>query len=247
MVFPVHPHDLYDFGAVQTEVLVDTTFKGQPRKLVITANRNGFLYILDRTNGKYLYSKQFIKIMNWASGIDANGRPISNNLIPNEKGVTVCPSVGGGTNWYSPSYDPATNTFYFRSLEACDSVEAKPEDFAEGRTYYATGQSRPEGDAPSPNAAYINAFDLNKMDFTWRDQLIGQEHANAGVMTTAGGLIAFGNDSQEFEIGDVRTGKLLWSFNLGQPMHASPMSYGINGKQYFAVAAGDNVVAFALP
>jgi alcohol dehydrogenase (cytochrome c) len=243
MVFPVHPHDLYDFVAVQTEVLVDTTFKGQPRKLVITANRNGFLYILERTNGKYLYSKQFLKIANWASGFNENGRPISNNLVPDDKGVLVCPLAG--TNWYSPSYDPNTNTYYFRSAGACSIYTGKPEKFVEGQTWYATGTTRP--DAPSPNMGYINAFDLNKLDFTWRDQLIGQEHALAGVMTTAGGLIAFGTDSQEFEIGDVRTGKLLWSFNLGQPMHASPMSYGIAGKQYFAVAAGDNVIAFALP
>ena len=113
--FQFNPHDLYDYDAVQTPVLVDAKFKGKPRKLIVTANRNGFLYILDRTNGKYLYSKQFMKRMNWAKGIDKNGRPISNNLIPDEKGVLVCPGIGGGTNWYSPSYDPRTNMFYFRS------------------------------------------------------------------------------------------------------------------------------------
>ncbi len=242
--FQFTPHDLYDFDAVQTPVLVDTTFKGQPRKLVVTTNKNGFLYILDRTNGKYLYSKQFLKVVNWASGIDEKGRPLSNNLVPDDKGVLICPAAGGGTNWYSPSYDPATNTYYFRSAGTCSVYTSKPEKFAEGQTWYATGTTRP--DAPSPNAGYINAFDLNKLDFTWRDRLIGQGHALAGVMTTAGGLVAFGNDAQEFEIDDLRTGKPLWAFNLGQPMHTSPMSYAIDGKQYFAVAAGDNVIAFAL-
>jgi alcohol dehydrogenase (cytochrome c) len=229
---------------VQTPVLVNANFKGQPRKLVITANRNGFLYILDRTNGKYLYSKQFIKIMNWAKGIDENGRPISKGLIPDEKGVTVCPSYGGGTNWYSPSYNEATHMFYFRSLEGCTSFVAKPETFQEGRGYYGTGAESPkEG---SPDTGYLNAFALNTLDFAWRDQLPGPANASAGVMSPASGLVAFGNDNEEFEIDDAHTGKPLWTFKLGLSIHASPMSYGINGKQYFAVAAGDNVFAFTL-
>jgi alcohol dehydrogenase (cytochrome c) len=243
--FQFSPHDLYDYDAVQTPVLVNADFKGKPRKLIVTANRNGFLYILDRTTGEYLYSKQFIKAMNWAKGIDPKGRPISANLIPDEKGVTVCPSYGGGTNWYSPSYDPQTKMFYFRSLEACSLFKSKTEPFEEGRAYYSTGASRPPGHPP--NTGYINAFDLNTLDFAWRDQQMGGGHASAGVMSTAGGLVAFGNDAEEFEIDDARTGKPLWAFNLGQSMHASPMSYGIDGKQYFAVAAGDNVIAFALP
>lgn len=243
--FQYNPHDLYDYDSVQTPVLVDTKFKNKPRKLIVTANRNGFLYILDRTTGQYLYSKQFMKRMNWAKGIDKNGRPISNNLIPDARGVLVCPGIVGATNWYSPSYDPQTNMFYFRSLEACDVIYAKNEPFQEGQPYYSTGARRPPGNVP--NEGYINAFDLNHLDFAWRDRQIGGRQAWAGVMTTAGGLVAFGNDTNEFEMDDARTGKPLWAFKLGQPMHASPMSYGIEGKQYFAVAAGDDVFAFALP
>ncbi len=243
--FQFNPHDLYDYDSVQTPVLVDAKFKNKPRKLVVTANRNGFLYILDRMTGQYLYSTQFSPSMNWAKGIDENGRPVSNNLIPDAKGVTVCPGIVGATNWYSPSYDPQTNMFYFRSREACSFIFVKTEPFEEGHPYYSTGASRPPGN--SPNAGYINAFDLNKLDFAWRDKQIGGREAWAGVMTTAGGLVAFGNDANQFEIDDALTGKPLWAFNLGQAMHASPMSYGIEGKQYFSVAAGDDVFAFALP
>jgi alcohol dehydrogenase (cytochrome c) len=243
--FQFNPHDLYDFDSVQTPVLVDAKFKNKPRKLIVTANRNGFLYILDRTTGEYLYSKQFMKRMNWAKGIDQNGRPISNNLIPDAKGVLVCPGIVGATNWYSPSYDPQTNMFYFRSLEACNVIHAKTEPFQEGRTFYSTGARTPPGNIPEDG--YINAFDLTKLDFAWRDKQIGEEQAWAGVMTTASGLLAFGNDANEFEMDDARTGEPLWVFKLGQPMHASPMSYGIGNKQYFAVAAGDDVFAFALP
>jgi alcohol dehydrogenase (cytochrome c) len=243
--FQFSPHNLYDYDAVQTPVLVDEVFQGRRRKLVVTANRNGFLYVLDRTTGEYLYSKQFVTVENWAKGIDAKGRPISNNLIPDEKGVTVCPSYSGGTNWYSPSYDPATNTFYFRSLEECSLFQAKPAPFVEGQEYYSTGTASPPGNPP--DWGFINAFELGKLDFAWRYRLVGPENATAGVMSTAGGLVAFGNDNQGFQINDAGTGKPLWTFPLGHGMHSSPMSYGIDGKQHFAVTAGDDVIAFALP
>jgi alcohol dehydrogenase (cytochrome c) len=242
--FQFNPHDLYDYDSVQTPVLVDANFQGQPRKLVVTANRNGFLYLLDRTNGTYLYSKQFSPSMNWAKGIDANGRPISAGLIPDKKGVTVCPGGSGATNWYSPSYDPVTNLFYFRSLESCTLFMAKTTPFVEGETYYSTGAAAAPGN--TPNSGYMNAFNLGTLDFAWRKQLVGDGWAIAGVMSTAGGLVAFGNDASEFEVADARTGKKLWAAPLGTWMHASPMAYGIAGKQYFAVAAGDDVVAFAL-
>ena len=244
--FQINPHDLYDYDAAQTPVLVDTNFKGRPRKLLVIANKNGFLYIIDRTNGKYLFAKQFDQNENWAKGIDANGRPISNHLIPNAKGITVCPGPGGAANWSSPSYDPETNMFYFRSSEGCSLYQLLPETFIEGQTYYATGTRRPLQGQPF-RGVYINAFDLSTLNFAWRDQQNGAGFSAAGVMSTAGGLVAFGNNAQEFEIDAARTGKPLWAFSLGQPMHASPMSYGINGKQYFAVAAGHDIIAFALP
>lgn len=123
---------ILDDDAVQTPVIVDAKFKGKPRKLIVTANRNGFLYILDRTNGKFLFAKQFTKLQNWATGIDENGRPISAGLIPDEKGVKVCPAAGGATNWYSPSYAPETHMFYFRVLEACGIFTSKIEPFERG-------------------------------------------------------------------------------------------------------------------
>lgn len=242
--FQYSPHNLYDYDAVQTPVLVDGTFKGSSRKLIITANRNGFLYILDRTNGKFLFAKQFASLQTWAKGIDENGRPISAGLIPDEQGVRICPAAGGATNWYSPSYNPAMHMFYFRSLDACSIFRSKTEPFEEGQTYYSTG-TRQEIDETSKG--YINAFDLNKLDFSWRDLQIGTERGWGGLISTATGLVAFGDDAQNFVVLDGRTGKALWHFNVGQMVHASPMSYEVNGKQYFAIAAGSDLFAFALP
>lgn len=241
--FQYSPHNLYDYDAVQTPVIVDAAFKGRPRKLIVTANRNGFLYILDRTNGKFLFAKSF-SIQNWAKGIDENGRPISAGLIPDEQGVRVCPAAGGATNWYSPSYNPATHTFYFRSLEACGIFRSKTQPFEEGSTYYSTGMREPISET---SKSYINAFDLNKLDFVWRDLQIGANRGWGGVMSTATGLVAFGDDAQNFVVLDGRTGKPLWHFNVGQMIHASPMSYAVGGKQYFAIAAGSDLFAFALP
>jgi alcohol dehydrogenase (cytochrome c) len=241
--FQYTPHNLYDYDAVQTPVIVDANFKGKPRRLIVTANRNGFLYILDRTNGKFLFAKQFTKLQNWATGIDENGRPISTGLIPDEKGVEVCPASGGATNWYSPSYDPATHMFYFRELEACGIVTSKTEPFEEGRPYYSTGM-RGVGET---GKEYINAFDLRTLDFAWRDLQIGVNKGWGGVMSTGTGLVAYGDDAQNFVILNGYTGKPLWHFNVGQLIRASPMSYAIHGKQYFAIAAGSDVFSFALP
>ncbi len=243
--FQFTPHNLYDYDSEQTPVLVNANFKGRPRKLIVTAQRNGFLYVLDRTNGKYLYSRQFVPNVNWAKGIDENGRPISNNLIPDEKGIEVCPSQDGATNWYSPSYNEVTHMFYFRSEKACNIFQAKTEPFQEGRTYYSTGLRRPMGEISEGS---INAFDLDKLDFAWRDPLIGAAMAWAGVMSTATGLVAYGDNEQNFVILNGRTGTPLWHFNVGQTIHSSPMSYAVNGKQYFAVATGSgDLFAFALP
>lgn len=241
--FQFSPHNLYDYDAVQTPVLVDARFKGKPRKLIVTANRNGFLYILDRTSGQFLFAKQFAHQLNWATGIDPNGRPISAGLIPDEKGVKVCPANGGATNWYSPSYDPATRMFYFRSFDDCAVFRARPTAFQPGEGFYATGARLSD----EPGTGYINAFDLGKLDFAWRNKQIGGYKGWGGVMSTATGLVAYGDDARNFVVLDGRTGKPLWHFHVGQLIHASPMSYAVRGRQYFAVAAGSDVFAFALP
>jgi alcohol dehydrogenase (cytochrome c) len=241
--FQFSPHDLYDYDAAQTPVIVDAVLKGRQRKLIVTANRNGFLYILDRINGKFLFGRSFIASQNWAKGLDENGRPISAGLIPDAKGVRVCPANGGATNWYSPSYNPGSHMFYFRSFEACAVLRSEEESFAEGRTYYGSAIQT----AGETGKGYINAFDLDTLDFVWRDLQFGTNKGWGGVMSTATGLVAFGDDAENFVVADARTGKPLWHFQVGQLVHASPMSYAVDGRQYFAVAAGSDIFAFALP
>ena len=244
MVLRFTPHDLWDYDAVETPVLVDANFKGQPRKLLVQANKNGFLYILDRTNGKYLFAKKITSNLNWAKDIDANGRPILNNLVPNEKGVEVCPTASGGGNWPSPTYNEVTHMFYFRAMEACAIFTAKSEPFEEGKTWYAGADRRPPG---GTTKASILAFDMDTLDYKWSDTLIGGNWSWAGVMSTATGLVAYGDNDQNFVIVDGRNDNPLWHFNMGQTISSSPMSYAVDGKQYFAIAAGTgDVFVFGL-
>jgi len=242
--FQFTPHDLYDYDATETPVLVDTNYRGQPRKLLVQANRNGFFYVLDRTSGKFLSAFPFVEKLNWAKGIDAQGRPIRTGVQPTAEGTRTCPGFIGATNWYSPSYNPSTHLFYFLASENCDVFLLKPEEFSEGKTYYSTGARRSPGDHAQKS---LLALSLESDKPAWRYPQAGPGHSSGGVMTTASGLLFFGDDAQSFEAVDAQTGKPLWHFNTGQNMHASPMSYAVKAKQYVAIAAGSDVFSFGLP
>jgi alcohol dehydrogenase (cytochrome c) len=242
--FQFTPHDVYDYDSVQTPVLVDAEYQGQPRKLLIEANRNGFLYILDRVTGKFLSATRFAERVNWASGIDANGRPIYTDVQPSAKGTLTCPGDVGATNWYSPAYNETTGLFYFLSLDQCTVNSVKPASFEEGKEYYATG-TREEPN--TPGRKYLLAFDRKTSQLAWKYPQEGETYSWGGVMTTATGLVFFADDANAFEAVDGQTGKPLWHFNTGQTLHASPMSYSASGKQYVAIASGDDLFAFALP
>jgi alcohol dehydrogenase (cytochrome c) len=242
--FQFTPHDLFDYDATETPVLVNAQYKGQPRQLLVQANRNGFLYVLDRTDGEFLSAMPFVKNLNWAKEIDSSGRPVLTGIQPSARGTRICPGFTGATNWYSPSYNPATHFLYFFALEDCGMFFLKPEKFVPGRTYYATGVRRISG---FNRERILLAYDLDTNSFAWRYPQIGDGGSASGTMTTAGSLVFFGDDSESFEAADAKTGKPLWHFTVGQKFHASPMSYAVLGKQYVAIAAGSDIFSFALP
>ena len=238
--FQFTPHDLFDYDAVETPVLIDAG----GRKLLVQANRNGFLYVLDRTNGRFVRAVPFVKKLTWATGIDRSGRPLRTSLQPSKEGTVVCPDMTGATNWFSPAYNPETGFFYFIALESCHKFFLEPQAFAEGREYYATGVKSVQGGIREKS---LMAFDALTGKLRWRKALEGDGESWAGTMTTAGGLVFFGNDAEGFEAVDAKTGTSLWQFRAGQTMHASPMSYSVDGKQYFAIAAGSDLFSFGLP
>jgi alcohol dehydrogenase (cytochrome c) len=241
--FQFTPHDLFDYDATETPVLIDSVYRGQPRKLLVEANRNGFFYVLDRIDGKFLSAVPFVQKLNWASGIDKQGRPIRTEVMPSAEGTRVCPGFTGATNWYAPSYSPDTHLFYFLASENCNVYFKKPEKFEEGKAFYATGVRRSPGD---DHQRALLAFGLESDKPAWRYPQISAGHSSAGTMTTRGGLVFFGDDAQSFEAVEAKSGTSLWHFTTGQNFHASPMSYAIHGVQYVAVASGSNVFSFAL-
>jgi alcohol dehydrogenase (cytochrome c) len=242
--FQFTPHDLYDYDATETPVLLDATYQGKPRKLLVEANRNGFLYVLDRTDGQFLSATPFVEKLNWAKGIDAQGRPIRTDVQPSPEGTLVCPGYAGATNWFSPAYNPETHFIYFLALEECGTFFTRPEEFKEGRGYYATGVKHV---ADESRKKILMAYDVESRQITWRYPQVGGGWSSGGVMTTAGGVVFFGDETQSFEAVDARTGAPLWHFETGQGIHASPMSYEVSGKQYVAIAAGNDLFSFALP
>ena len=244
--FQFTPHDLFDYDAVETPILIDAPYKGEKRKLLVQANRNGYLYILDRTNGKFLSAVPFVEKLTWAKGIDAQGRPVRTDLKPTPEGTRVCPGYSGATNWYSPSYNESTRSVYFMALEECETFFSKeePQEFKEGEMYYSTGVKRIPGE---DSRKILLAYNLDTESFVWKYPQVGQAHSSGGTMTTAGGLVFVGDDANSIEAVDAQSGKALWYFNTGQNMSASPMSYSVAGKQYVAIAAGSDVFSFALP
>ena len=242
--FQFTPHDVFDYDAVETPIIVDATYKGEARKLLVQANRNGYLYVLDRTNGKFLSATPFVEKLNWAKGIDADGRPIRTDVKPTGNGTRICPGYAGATNWYSPSYSELTHSVYFLALEQCETFFFHAQTFKEGQGYYSTGVRRIPGEN---SQKVLLAYSLESGAFAWKYPQSGQGHSTGGTMTSAGGLVFFGDDAGSLEAVDARNGQPLWHFNTGQDMSASPMSYAIAGKQYVAIAAGSNIFSFALP
>jgi alcohol dehydrogenase (cytochrome c) len=241
--FQFTPHDLYDYDATQTPVLADVDDGGVTRHLLVQANRNGFLYILDRTNGKFLKATQFVQRLNWATGINASGRPVLSGRIPTRQGTYICPGIIGATNWFSPSYNPDLKVFYVMALETCNLFFSEPKPFTPGRTFYATGTKRP----PDEQAQKILlAYSVPEGKLVWRYPQIGPGDSWGGTLATAGGLLFFGDDANSLEAVNARTGQPLWHFNAGQKMHASPMSYMVDGTQYVAISVGSNVFSFSL-
>jgi len=142
--FQFTPHDIHDWDAEEPPVLIDTNWQGQPRKLLIQANRNGFFYVFDRATGQLLLAKPFIKKLNWAKEIDKNGRPVLNDIKEQANGESlVCPGIQGGTNWYSTSFNPGIGLYYIQALERCNYYSKRDLEWQAGKGYMA-GVARPD-------------------------------------------------------------------------------------------------------
>lgn len=243
--FQFTPHDTHDWDAAQIPVLVDLEWEGEPRRLMLFANRNSFYYVLDRETGEFLHANAYAK-QTWAEGIDAHGRPILiPNMDPTEDGIEVAPGIGGSTNWNSPSYSRDTGLFYTFAYDASDIYYKRDEEYSEGDTYL--GGYGEEADDSENFFAAIRALSPLTGELRWEYELDASEWYRAGILTTAGGVL-FGGSGDGYVIAlDDGTGEALWHVNVGGPVHAAPMTFSVGGRQFVSVTANHALFTFALP
>jgi alcohol dehydrogenase (cytochrome c) len=218
------PHDVWDFSGVNENILVNDG----DRKLLVHFDRNGYLFILDRTNGKLVRVTPFGK-PTWGD-IDQAGR-VTVHKIPTLEGQVICPASAGAKEWVHASYSPRTNLFYAPIIDACANYILKPAEFREGMPYWG-GEAMVMG---HQKGGAVKAFDLNGREvWAWKHD----KPMVSSVLTTSSDLVFAGEPTGEFDAFDARTGELLWRYRTGSGIHSSPISYSVNGKQYIAVPAG---------
>jgi alcohol dehydrogenase (cytochrome c) len=235
--FSVSPHDTHDWDAVETPVLVDGNFHGKPHKMLMQTSRNGYFFVLDRTNGKNLLTIPYGPV-NWTLGIDKEGHPIPNpKKEPAPDGRLIAPDEGGLTNYRAPSFDAKTGLFIVDAHPSWSIYFAKPADGAygwAGADYGLWGKG------------VIEAIDYQTGKIRWSHQL-GEAGSGAGVMTTASGLTVTGDAHGNMLVLNTADGKTLWHAGTGSPIQSSPISYELDGRQYIVTSSGGLLFAWALP
>jgi alcohol dehydrogenase (cytochrome c) len=233
--FQAVPHDTHDWDAAEVPVLVDATFAGQPRKLLMQASRNGYFFVLDRTTGKNLLTKPFATV-NWAKGIDPEGRPIPDEAKePARDGRLVAPSESGGTNFRAPSFDPTTGLFIVNAQDGYGVFFFKPDhgDYGwAGADYNVSG------------FGYIRAIDYQTGTVKWSKEIGGG--GGAGVLTTTTGVTITGDARGNAMALRTSDGTTLWHASTGG-ISSNPITYELDGRQYIVINGGMSVHAFALP
>jgi alcohol dehydrogenase (cytochrome c) len=236
--FQASPHDTHDWDNVETPVLFDGEINGQKRKLLAQAARNGYFFVLDRTNGTNLVTAPFTGT-NWAKDVDESGRPIPNpKKEPQTNGALLDIAAGGGTNWFSPSFNPDSGLFYVNairgySLAYLTDTDEKPEGYGgTGHTLWSQ--------------AVLEAIDYRTGKICWSHDFPGGGLAVSGILSTAGKLLFSGDPSGNLIAWEPATGRILWHFHLPESVSNGPMTYELDGQQYLVVGAGDTLYAFAL-
>lgn len=235
------PHDEHDWDSTQIPVLADAVYQGKPRKLLYFANRNAFFYSLDRTTGQFLHAEAFAK-QTWAAGFDSMGVPIQKpEGHPTVGGTVIYPNSQGATNWWSPSYDPASRTIYVPTMEGSDQYKKGPAVTMAYGNY--TGGRATFG----PAWTAVRALDADTGRLRWEYRYPPRQPSivMGGLLSTGGGLVFGGDDSLLVAL-DSDRGNELWRFNTGAGIAAAPITYLVDGRQYVALVAGMTVLTFAI-
>lgn len=239
--FQYTPNDAWDYDGNNAPVLLDVAIDGQPRKVAVQSNRNGFLYVIDRVTGEFIYATPTIEGINWATGLDPKtGRPMVNEALRaksgGEKVEPIVPGLEGGTNWFPIAADPTRNIVYLNTNDWAMSLKAwKPEDvvYNAGDVYMGVDYQMYRH---KEKTGYLKAFDVASRKWLW--ELPSPLPMFAGVLATESGLVFTGDQLGFFFAVDAATGEKLWKFQTGSGINASPITYELDGKQYVAVLSG---------
>lgn len=243
------PHDELDYDSTQVPVLADIDWEGRPRKVMLWANRNGLMYVLDRLTGEFLMGKPYVEV-NWMSGFTPEGRPIRvPGMLPSPEGTLIRPHVHGAINWAPPSYSPKHNLFYVAHWEDSGIIAIEgqfPQAIPTNRRQTSMGDVALEPNFNSNDEAFgvIRAYDPQNLEPVWEFNL--GNITWGGVVSTDGDLVFGGGKDGYFVAVDARTGELLWRASVGGQVNAGPMTYMVDGKQYVAIAAGSVLFTFTL-
>ena len=236
--YQTSPNDPFDYDAVQTPVIGTINVAGQPRKVVMQANRNGFLYVLDAKDGKLLAANAFGKV-NWADGVDhenrtAQDQPTSSPARSQGKNVTVWPSVSGVTNWQHMSFSPKTGLLYINTIHVGMTYEApEPAKFVPGKPS-GPGTVKRTTVVDDPNVrGFLKAVDPMTGKVKWEAPYKSPNFSS--TMSTASDLVFTGVMTGEFQALDADTGKVLWSFQTPSGIVGQPVTWEKDGKQYITV------------
>jgi alcohol dehydrogenase (cytochrome c) len=239
--FQFTPHDEHDWDSNQIQVLADLTIGGKPRKTLVTANRNGFFYVLDRTNGAFIQAKPYVTTT-WATEVDAKGRPLElPNQRPTPSGTRTCPDLAGGSSFTSPSFDPVRRLFFVSARETCQVFVSypPPENYQLGSMVMGGG-SRNRG-----GSGVLRAIDPVTMQKKW--EVPYGEPSYSGVLSTASGLVFAGDDAGTLMGVHAETGRVLWRHQLPGMFWGAPSTVMVDGRQLVLMPAGQTLTAFALP
>ena len=240
--FQFTPHDLHDWDSNHVPVLADLTINGRARKVVMVANRNSFFYTVDRETGEFLVGKP-LNGTQWARELTKEGKPIVlTNGVATSATPTCVPDYRGGTNFNPPSYDPAAQLFFVMARETCAIYSPKREEMVAGRSFMSGGMEK----LPEPDFSALRAIDPKTGAIKWEHKFT--QSSLAGVMSTASGLVFAGDQDGYFNAFESRSGKLLWRYRTGAPIHgAAATTYMLDGRQFVLIPSGMTITAFALP
>lgn len=239
------PGDNWDYTSAQDLILADVQIDGKPRQVILHAPKNGFFFVIDRTNGQFISADTFVPV-NWATGYDKNGRPIENPEARSpDKAFDAIPGPFGGHNWHSMSFSPQTGLAYFPAQNV--PFVLKEDKQWTGQNSNKPGQAMAGvgwnlGMDPNVRPPQSQPFGrLIAWDPVQRKQAWAHEYVspwNGGTLSTAGGLVFEGSADARLIAFNAKTGEKLWDTPTGTGVVAAPISYEIDGKQYITVAAG---------